>query len=344
MKKRTFVGVVTLFLCLVCFTGVAAFADTVNTWVLVEKKDSTVEATIVTDGKSSVGELTLKYDKNGLSVEDADIKFSESVDVYAVNTKKDGTVVIAYVSEKVVEKGELVTVTFKVDGEYDETKFELSGKTYTPSKAVLTVAKEPGDYEVKTPEVPVEDKEKNDDPKEDTQKEDTQKEDTQKDDTSAGDTQKGDKQKGDKQKGDTQKGDTQKGDTQKGDTQKNESSKADGEKPAPGERLEHEDIVEPKGDSNTDSEEPQEEESQSEDASVEDITTEEETAVESDVQSVTRDSEQETQKDGIVASTVDAPSSKGLPTAAVVAIAVAALILVLGGAGFGFNVYKKSRK
>lgn len=334
MKKRTFVGVVTLFLCLVCFTGVAAFADTVNTWVLVEKKDSTVEAKIVTDGKSSVGELTLKYDKTGLSVEDADIKFSESVDVYAVNTKKDGTVVIAYVSEKVVEKGELVTVTFKVDGEYDETKFELSGKTYTPSKAVLTVAKEPGDYEVKTPEVPVEDKEKNDDPKEDTQKEDTQKDDTQKEDIPKEDT----------QKDDTSAGDTQKGDTQKGDTQKNESSKADGEKPAPGERLEHEDIVEPKGDSNTDSEESQEEESQNEDASVEDITTEEETAVESDVQSVTRDSEQETQKDGIVASTVDAPSSKGLPTAAVVAIAVAALILVLGGAGFGFNVYKKSRK
>lgn len=225
MKKKVFVGLLTMFLGLVGFTGIKAAASNTNAWVKVEEKSSSeVEAQIVTDGKSSYGELVVKYDATGLSVSEEDIVVNEDIELYAVNVTESGEVVIVYLSEEPVEKGTLATVSFEVeDSSYDAGKFELTGESYTASGETLVVAKEPGDYEEKIPQ-------------------DDNKDDSNKGDSNTGDSNTGDSGSGDSGGGNSGSGNSGSNNLGQGAADNGDSSS----EKEPGERFDREDIVDPK--------------------------------------------------------------------------------------------------
>lgn len=100
---------------------ILAFADDpdANVWIdrdAVSIEGMDVVVSVETDGNAAYGLLAVAYDETILSVDEADVVVSDGVEMHSANVK-DGNVLVSFISEQAVEKGELLKVTFSLKDE-----------------------------------------------------------------------------------------------------------------------------------------------------------------------------------------------------------------------------------
>ena len=175
--KKTIVAMLAMLLLLLPVNAYAATQTGVGANASAKGKEATV--TVVTDGTTTSGVLTLGYDADVFKCEESDVVAAKGVDMYAVNVAGNGTVKISYVAKTAVAKGVMFTITFESKNDITTKNletFSLSGEAYTKTGASVTITKV--NVEEVTPEDPKPEDPKPEDPKpEDPKPEDPKPED-----------------------------------------------------------------------------------------------------------------------------------------------------------------------
>lgn len=143
--KKTIVAMITMLLFLSPWNVYADTTDSV--WAEASAEEKEVTVTVVTDGSTASGVLTLDYDEAVFGCEEADVVKADGVDMHAVNVE-DGTVKISYVAKKAVAEGVMFTITFESEKDVTATElksFKMEGDAYTSKGASVEV----GTVEVK---------------------------------------------------------------------------------------------------------------------------------------------------------------------------------------------------
>ena len=137
--KKTIVAMLTMLLFLLPMN---VYADVdAAVWAEATAEDKEVTVTVVTDGSTTSGVLTLDYDEAVFGCEEADVVKADGVDMHAVNVE-DGIVKISYVAKKAVTKGVMFTISFEAASDVTTKElgsFKMAGEAYTSKGASVEV-------------------------------------------------------------------------------------------------------------------------------------------------------------------------------------------------------------
>lgn len=138
MKK----AIVAMLAMLLFLSPVNVYADTpAAVWAEAEAEEKEVTVTVLTDGSTTSGVLTLNYDDAVFNCEEADVVKADGVEMYAVNVK-DNTVKISYVAKKAVAEGVMFTISFDSASNVSATQlasFAMAGEAYTSNGTSVKV-------------------------------------------------------------------------------------------------------------------------------------------------------------------------------------------------------------
>lgn len=128
-------------------------AENPDVWDTQKRVDDTLKVSVETNGKATDGMTTILYDAKAFTVKEADVKVSDSVDVYSVNVEEE-SVKIAYVAKDAMEKGVFITVDFGVTESYAEKEVSVEVETvaHDADGKTLVDGEAPAEPETEKPE------------------------------------------------------------------------------------------------------------------------------------------------------------------------------------------------
>lgn len=172
MKKL--VTMFTAILTILVMSGISIQAKESQTvWIDTQNVtlvDGTLQVPVSSDGTVTDGMITLNYDSDVLTMkEDTAVKVGESVGMYAVNILEN-EVRISFVSEKAIEKGDFMILTFSTENTDTEEAVDglekLTGTGYTTEGSFTDTSVGILTEEVETPDTDSkEDQNQTEDPK-----------------------------------------------------------------------------------------------------------------------------------------------------------------------------------